>query len=767
MPLILKQRFKIIFFLLLVSSQLMKAQKVGLVLSGGGASGLSHVGVIKALEENGIPIDYITGTSIGALIGAYYSSGYDPAEIEAIVKANFFQNITKGDLPVKYDYMLKEREDFASWITFKFSLKDNYLKNLPTNVINSVPIDYYLMETFTGISGKTGNNFDSLMVPFRCVASDVSSKKSILFKSGDLPLALRASMSYPFYLRPVSVNGKLLFDGGLYDNFPTDVMTTEFKPDIMIGSNVSEGNGSPDDDDLYMQLRNLMMHQPKSDSLLTNGILIEPWSKVNTFNFNNAKRLIDSGYVATLRMIPIIKAKLNRTADKEVLAAKRAKFKEYRKIEEIKFNSIEVNGFNKRQERFIVKSLQFGDKPFTLKQLKKRYFRLMSDNRIKNMFPTVIKDSNDVYTLQLNGKKEKPLYIDAGALLSNRPISEAFLGFQYNHLGRIGFSAYANGFIGKLYSGSYSRLRFDFPGRFPFYIEPSFTFSRWDYYSSSSLFYVFEKPAYLIQEDRFGEIKVGVPVGNISQFNVAGGITEWSNLYYQTDQFKITDTTDKTYFDYWYMQANYKLNTQNRKMYATDGTLINARARIMEGRESYEPGNTSMDTIAYKNQLRPVWLQMKLTIDSYVKPFKGFRVGVFGEAVYSTQSFFHNYEATILSAPAFNPIPESQTYFIDAFRAHNYFAGGLKLVTTPTKGFDIRLEAYVFQPVQSILSDVNHKAYYSTPFLYRPVIGMASLVYNTAVGPLSLGVNYYDKFQNPFTFFFHFGYIIFNRKSID
>lgn len=763
----LKQRSSLFFLLLIACHLPIHAQKIGLVLSGGGASGLSHVGVLKALEENDIPVDYITGTSIGALVGAYYASGYTPDEIEAIVKANFFQNITKGDLPVKYDYMLKEREDYGSWITFKFSLKDNYLKNLPTNVINSVPIDYYLMETFTGISSKTGNNFDSLMIPFRCVASDVSEKKTVLFRSGDLPLALRASMSYPFYLRPVSLNGKLLFDGGLYNNFPSDVMQKEFAPDLIIGSNVSEGNGNPDDDDLYMQLRNLMMHQSKRDTITQKGVLIEPWSKVNTFNFNNAKRLIDSGYAATLRLIPQIKKDLNRSANKTDLATKREKFRNYRKTEEIRFSNITINGFNSRQERFIRKSIQFGDKPFTLKQLKKRYFRLLSDNQIKNMFPTVVKDSNNVYTLHLNGKKEKPFYIDAGALLSNRPISEAFLGFQYNHLGRIGFSAYGNGYIGKLYSGSYSRLRFDFPGRFPFYIEPSFTFSRWDYYSSSSLFYIFEKPAYLIQEDRFGEIKIGVPVGNISQFNVAGGITEWSNLYYQTDQFKITDTTDKTYFDYWYMQANYKLNTQNRKMYATDGTLINARARIMEGRESYEPGNTSLDTIAYKNQLRPVWLQMKLTLDSYIKPFKGFRVGIFGEAVYSTQSFFHNYEATILSAPAFNPIPESQTYFIDAFRAHNYFAGGLKLVTTPTKGFDIRLEAYVFQPVQSILSDQNHKAVYSSPFLYRPVIGMASLVYNTAVGPLSIGVNYYDKFQNPVTFFFHFGYIIFNRKSID
>jgi NTE family protein len=158
---------------------------------------------------------------------------------------------------------------------------------------------------------------------------------------------------------------------------------------------------------------------------------------------------------------------------------------------------------------------------------------------------------------------------------------------------------------------------------------------------------------------------------------------------------------------------------------------------------------------------------MKLTLDSYIKTFKGFKIGVFGEAVYSTQSFFSNYNATILSAPAFNPIPESQTYFIDAFRAHNYFAGGLKAIITPAKGLDFRFEGYLFQPVQSIMKNSEGKASYGKPLTSQPFIGMACAVYNTAVGPVSLGVNYYDKFENPVTFFFHFGYIIFNRKSID
>ena len=121
----------------------------------------------------------------------------------------------------------------------------------------------------------------------------------------------------------------------------------------------------------------------------------------------------------------------------------------------------------------------------------------------------------------------------------------------------------------------------------------------------------------------------------------------------------------------------------------------------------------------------------------------------------------------ILSAPAFNPTPESQTFFIDDYRAHSYLASGVKFITTPFKNLDIRFEAYAMQPFNSIVKTSDGRAEYSSPFLYRHYIGMATMVYTTPLGPISLGLNYYDKYQNPFSLFFHFGYIIFNKKSID
>ncbi|MBK7669351.1 MAG: patatin-like phospholipase family protein [Sphingobacteriaceae bacterium] len=745
------------------------AQKVGIVLSGGGSGGLCHIGVLKALEENNIPIDYITGTSIGSLIGAYYAAGYSPTEMEQLVKTGFFQQITRGDMPAKYTYFLKKRDDYASWQSFKVAFNTNILNNLPTNVINSVPIDYYLMETFAGVNAYAKNNFDSLMIPYRCLASDIENKEIVTFRKGDLSSSIRASMSYPFYLRPIPIDGKLLFDGGLYNNLPTDVMYDEFYPDFIIGSSVAERTKPPSDDNLYLQLRHLLMTQTNFNPVCENGVLIEPWCDVNIFNFEEAKRLIDSGYVATMRNMPKIKLCVERMADNEVLKNKRAIFRSKANKDSIIFDKVEIHGVGKRSESFIRNSIFHKGKPFSLSRLKKQYFRLTSDDKIKSVYPIAVKDTmgSGFYKLKLMAKKEKSFFIDLGGNISNRPISEAFLGLQYNHLGRIGFSAYVNGYYGKLHGSTHAKLRFDFPARLPFYIEPTFTYSRWDYFRSSALFYDFEKPAYLLQEDIFGELNVGLPLGNVSKVVLSGGYSEWGNRYYQTENFTKLDTADATYFDFGYGQISYELNTHNRKQYATNGTKIHFRAKFIDGAESFYPGTTSLDSVGTKNYPYHNWFQFKFTLDSYIRTFKGFKIGVFAEGVYSTQPFFKNYTSSILSAPAFNPTLESQTLFIPQYRAHQYVAGGIKAITTPYKNFDIRFEGYLFQPITSIVSTNNQKAKYTEPFLYRNFIGLVALVYNTPVGPVSIGVNYYDKNPNSFSFFFHFGYIIFNKKSID
>jgi NTE family protein len=668
----------------------------------------------------------------------------------------------------KFGYYVRKRDDYASWRTLKLNLNGSLLSNLATNLINSVPIDFYLMETFAPANAASHYNFDSLLVPFRCVASDIEKKQSVVFRDGDMPSAIRASMSYPFYIRPISIDSALLFDGGLYNNFPTNVMYEELYPDFMIGSSVTENSQMPSDDNLYLQLRNMLMNKSNFDPVCENGIIIQPWADVSIFNFESVQRLIDSGYVATMRQMPKIRSCITNFENPEQLNAKRKIFREKVQVSKIVYDKIVIQGVSPKMQKFVSKSISNKGKPITFKQLKRQYFRLMADEKIKSAYPTTKLDTaSGKYTLTLNTKRDKHLFFDIGGNLSNRPISNFFLAVQYNHIGRIGFTAYANGYLGKLNSSSHTKLRFEFPTKIPFYIEPSFTISRWDYYKSSALFYDFEKPAYLIQEDLFGELNIGAPVGNIGKIVLSGGMSEWKNKYYQAEVFSRLDTSDVSIFDFGYGQLSYQINTLNRKQYASEGTNILVRAKLVSGVERYYPGSTALDTVQVINGPGHDWFNFKITIDKYIKPIKYFKVGVFAEGVYSSQDFFRNYQASILSAPSFNPIPESQTLFIDDYRAHQYLAGGLKAIATPYKNLDVRFEGYLFQPVYSIIKTKDNKADYSTAFLYRHFLGMGALVYHTPIGPISVGVNYYDKNENSFSFFFHFGYTIYNKKSID
>ncbi|HEY1040377.1 MAG TPA: patatin-like phospholipase family protein, partial [Bacteroidia bacterium] len=362
-----------------------KAQKVGVVLSGGGGGGLAHIGVLKALEDNEIPIDYITGTSIGALIGGFYAAGYSPEEIEKFVQSSKFQGFTKGEMEEKYRYYFRKSEDNASWFSYKFSFDSLLVTNIPTNLINSVPIDQYMMELFSPASATAGYNFDSLFVPYRCVASDIEDKKSVVFEKGNLSVAIRASMTYPFYLRPISVNDKLLFDGGLYNNFPSNIMVEEFNPDFVIGSIVTGNSPNPNDDNIYLQLRNMLMTKTDFNPSCENGVVLKPWSDVGIFAFDDAQRLIDSGYAATVASVPLIKERITSRITKEALNQKRKRFVE--KMYPIVFESIEIDGLKPHQAAYIRRSLVSKNKDIPLDVMRRRYFRLAEDDKIKSIFP--------------------------------------------------------------------------------------------------------------------------------------------------------------------------------------------------------------------------------------------------------------------------------------------------------------------------------------------------------------------------------------------
>ena len=240
-------------------------------------TGFCHIGVIKALEENNIPIDYVTGTSAGALVGSMYSIGFSPEEMEAYVMSEEFQKMSNGELRPDQHFLFREDASHSGMISFSFS-KDSILqKILPTNFNSSAFLDFEMLKNLGTVSASM-NNFDSLFVPFRCVASDIVDEESIVFRDGHLNAAVRASMTFPFYIKPIRVDDVLLFDGGLYNNFPSNVMYTEFSPDYIIGSNVSFNEPPPKQDDLIGQLTHMLVTNsdftlPCQEGLIINCLL--------------------------------------------------------------------------------------------------------------------------------------------------------------------------------------------------------------------------------------------------------------------------------------------------------------------------------------------------------------------------------------------------------------------------------------------------------------------------------------------------------------
>lgn len=759
----MRKIFFIIFFVCSCSNFF--GQKVGIVLSGGGAGGLAHVGFLKALEQEGIPIDYICGTSIGAFVGGLYASGYSIEQIEHFITSNEFKQLTSGQIEKKLSYFFKKADDDASWLSLHLDLDSTFSANIPSTLINSVPLDFKMMELFTFPSAKANYNFDSLMVPFRCVASDVERKESIIFKEGNLTSSIRASMTYPFFIRPITKDGRLLFDGGLYNNFPSNVMYTDFYPDYILGCSVSDNSPAATEENLYLQLRSLLMNKSNYSMICESGLMVHPFSGVGLFDFEKGQMLLDSGYFATMRKMDSIKMQVIRRVSKEEIAIKRSLFNKTKSI--ISFEKIEIIGLKENQSEYVSMLLSGDSKLITQDKLSKRFFRLASDDKLKYLYPTAeINPLTGNYKLKIVTKKEKSFLVQIGGNFSNRPISEGYLGLQYNYLGKVAATFYGNAYFGKLNTSAFGKIRVDFSTKIPFYIEPSICFMRWDYFKSSSLFYNLLTPPFLIQRDSWAGLDVGLPVGNKSKFTFGGALAELTNIYYQSNFFTDKDTADRTYFDFGSINASFTFNTLNRKQYASEGTFINLRAKYVNGIENLYPGSTSVlkDTVKKAHQ----WFIFKATVDKYFKLSNKLKIGLLVETAFLTQSFFSNYTSTILSAPAFAPTPESKTLFLENYRAHKYLASGFKSIFNPIKNLDFRSEFYVFLPVNSILSNSQtNKAYYSVEFLYPHFNAMAAIVYHTPVGPLSFSVNYFENGKYSFSYLLHFGYTIFNKKSLD
>src|SRR6266571_1743800 len=194
-------------------------KSIGLALEGGGAHGLAHIGVLKWMEEHRIPVDYVAGTSMGALIGGAYATGMRPRAIEQILQRVDWSQTLSGKLPYKA-LSFRRKEDLREYPnSLEFGLKHGV--HLPSGFNSGQEIGFILDRITLPYSSI--QNFDQLPIPFNCVAVDLVAGQQEVFNRGSLALALRSTMSIPGFFTPVRADDKIYVDGGLLNNLPVDV----------------------------------------------------------------------------------------------------------------------------------------------------------------------------------------------------------------------------------------------------------------------------------------------------------------------------------------------------------------------------------------------------------------------------------------------------------------------------------------------------------------------------------------------------------------
>jgi NTE family protein len=210
----------LVLFAVLCNAPVHAEEKIGLVLGGGGARGAAHIGVLKILEREHIPIHAIAGTSVGSVIGGMYAAGYSPEEIEIIIGSIDWVDIFR-DSTSRPDRPMRQKEtDLGGMWNFELGIVKGELA-IPTAFVQGQKLDLFLRKLFLAHSNL--KSFDDLPIPFRCVATDIGTVRPVVFDSGDLEVAIRASMAVPAVFGPVQHNGKMLVDGGIVNNIPIDV----------------------------------------------------------------------------------------------------------------------------------------------------------------------------------------------------------------------------------------------------------------------------------------------------------------------------------------------------------------------------------------------------------------------------------------------------------------------------------------------------------------------------------------------------------------
>ncbi len=741
-----------------------KRPTVGLVLSGGGAKGIAHAGVIQALEENDIPVDYVTGTSMGAIVGSLYSCGWSPDKMMRLFKSKDFKYWSTGTINPDNVTKISRNDPTPQWVGVNVSLKDTagMWSMIPTSLINPIPMNIEFLRLYSPYTLQCKENFNNLFVPFRCVTSDVYHKHKVVLSSGDLGDAVRASMSFPLVFRPIKINGILVYDGGIYDNFPVDVMQEDFNPDFIIGVSVSGPDQKPEQGNIYSQLEDMIIQNNDYSVPSKNGIKIQvPVLQFGVLDFDQAQTIYDIGYKTGLSMVDSIKKRVSARTPLDEVTAKRERFASA--TPEVIFDSVKVSGATPGQARYLEYLFQGPRrKPFNLEETQESYYRAVTDGTLNNLVPRADFGKNK-NILDLDASVKKPWSIGVGGWITSSTNSMLYLDLGFHTLSFNSLDVSLKGWIGQSYYAGMLSGRFSLRSNTPSYLEFMGVAQKQKFYDSELLFYQTSTPTFITESQNFLRMKYVWAAGARA---IGFSDLTWG---YESDSYYPTNTTDfanaskdKTQYLITALRAGFKGGLLNDDLYPSAGQEWRADIQGSYERSRFTPdGNTELRT-KYKDHFRT-------SLELYWKQFfpivKHFTIGGSANVLGTLQKLPQNYTATLIHAPAFAPTPSTRNYFNEAFRSDNYVAAGVMPIWTPMGKLQVRGDFYLYSPIRDLKRGPDNSAVYKGWFRKAEFIGEMAVVYNFPFASLSLYGNYLSYPRKNWNFGINFG-LLFQAPKI-
>ena len=395
-----------------ISAQDNKARpKIGLTLSGGGAKGLAHIGILKAIDSAGLKIDYITGTSMGAIVGALYATGYSGNDIEKLRKDIDFDVLFSNNVSLK-TLSMEEKDQYS-----RFAIELPFINNkvrLTTGLITGQELNLKFSELFFHVYNI--HDFKDFNIPFKCMATDLETGDLVVMDTGNITTALRATMAIPSVFSAVTRNNKKLVDGGLVRNFPVKNVK-EMGADIVIGSNVTNGLAKIDKIknpvDVLLQLAFFREAADFKEELPLTDIYIHiPLEDYNTGSFGSNKEIIQVGLETGRKYYPVFK----KLADSiNAIAAATAKNQKIIPDKSVYITEYAVNGLKKTTVPFFIHLTNFFDhKSYTAAKINKSIRKAYGSRYYQNITYTLEPVAKDTAKIIFTVDENPRTYLKAG-----------------------------------------------------------------------------------------------------------------------------------------------------------------------------------------------------------------------------------------------------------------------------------------------------------------------------------------------------------------